>query len=455
MASQLTELQPKLPYSDALLSEGTPETSDSSDQILLEPLDDDSSGVGLWEVSTMALGSLLANKMRSLLTMLGVIIGVGSVVALLALGGGASASITGQVESLGTNLLTIVPGSPDRRGPGRSGAAQSLTLADAYAIEVLNLPVAGVAPEFGSSAQLVALAADSNAQIVGTTSDYEVLNNLTMASGIFLDDGHVKGTSPVIVLGSTVANDLFGSGQAVGERVKVKGQSLRVVGVLAEKGGGGFGSVDDQAFVPISTAQKRLFGGRTPDGNGYRVSNITLSVINADDVTAVEERIKVLLREQHKLSYDGTQDDFDIRNQASFLETLTTITSVFTLFMAAVAGISLLVGGIGIMNIMLVSVTERTREIGLRKAVGARAQDILLQFVVEALVLSLVGGLIGLALGSGIAFAVTLSGLLDAPVTLGAVLMSVGFSMAVGLFFGIYPARRAAKLNPIDALRYE
>lgn len=453
MASQLTA--PQLTYSESLPAESTSETGDSTDGILLDPLDDDSSGVGLWEVSTMAFASLLANKMRSLLTMLGVIIGVASVVALLALGGGASASITGQIEDLGTNLLTIVPGSPERRGPGRSAAAQTLTLADAYAIERLRLPIAGIAPEFGSSAQLVALAADGNAQIVGTTGDYFILNNLTMASGTFLDESHVKGTSPVIVLGSTVATDLFGSGQAVGESVKVKGQSLRVIGVLAEKGGGGFGSVDDQAFVPITTAQKRLFGGRTPDGNNYRVSNITLSVLNADDVEAVEERIKVLLREQHKLSFDGTQDDFDIRNQASFLDTLSTITSVFTLFMASVAGISLVVGGIGIMNIMLVSVTERTREIGLRKAVGARSQDILLQFVVEALVLSLVGGLIGLALGSAIAFAVTLSGLLEAPITLGAVLMSVGFSMAVGLFFGIYPARRAAKLNPIDALRYE
>jgi putative ABC transport system permease protein len=228
-----------------------------------------------------------------------------------------------------------------------------------------------------------------------------------------------------------------------------------VTGVLAAKGGSAFGSVDDQTFVPISVAQQRLFGGRTPDGNGWQVSAIAMSAFRAEDLDGIQTRIMALLRERHRLAADGSSDDFNVLNQAEFLNILSSITGVLTTFLAAIAGISLVVGGIGIMNIMLVSVTERTREIGLRKAVGARGRDILLQFIVEALVISLIGGLIGLALGGAIALGVTLSGLLRAPITLGAVVLAVGFSLAVGLFFGIYPARRAARLNPIDALRHE
>jgi len=430
--------------------------SSTNDNQALPPLESSgSSSVSLWEVARIAFGSLVANKVRSLLTMLGVIIGVASVVALLALGGGASNAITSQIQAIGTNVLTVMPGSPDDQGPGQGGVAQTLTLADAEAVAGLNLPVVGVAPQFSSSAQIIAPAADTNANIVGTTSDYQTINSLTLTSGTFVEQSHVRSSAPVIVLGSNLATDLFGSGQALGQTVRVKGQSLRVVGVLAPKGGSAFGSADDQAFVPISTAQQRLFGGRTPDGNGYRVSSITLSVINTEDVDSVQTRIQSLLRERHRLPNDGSSDDFNLLNQAEFLSTLSTITSLLTAFLAAVAGISLLVGGIGIMNIMLVSVSERTREIGLRKAVGARGRDILLQFVVEALVLSLVGGLIGLLIGSIIALAVTLSGIMSAPVTLNAVLLAVGFSMAVGLFFGIYPAQRAARLNPIDALRHE
>jgi putative ABC transport system permease protein len=257
------------------------------------------------------------------------------------------------------------------------------------------------------------------------------------------------------VLGNTLAKTLFGSGTAVGQTVRVAGKTLRVIGVLNVKGSGGFGSVDDQALVPITVAQQQLFGARTPDGNGWKVSQIQISVTNSADINAVQARLEALLRQRHGLVTDGTKDDFQVMNQASILSSLSTITTLLTYFLASVAGISLLVGGIGIMNIMLVSVTERTREIGLRKAVGARPRDILLQFVVEALVISLVGGIIGLLLGGGIALIVTLTGLLTATVTLSSVLLAVGFSLAVGLFFGIYPAQRAAKLNPIQALRYE
>lgn len=409
----------------------------------------------LWEIIRVSFDSLIANKTRSILTMLGVIIGVMSVVALLALGTGASNAITDQIRSIGTNILTVVPGSPTGGGPGGGGNSLTLSLADATAIENLRLPLNGIAPEFGSSAQVVAPSADTNASISGVTADYLIVNNLTLEAGTFIDNGQVSGVTPVAVLGSSVAEKLFGSGQAVGQIVRIKGQPARVIGVLQAKGGGGFGSVDDEVFVPITVAQQRLFGARTSDGNGWRVSSIGLSAKNSEDLDGIQERIKITLRDRHHLKADGSQDDFQIFNQAEFLSTLTTITSMLTAFLAAVAGISLLVGGIGIMNIMLVSVTERTREIGLRKAVGARGRDILLQFIVEALTLSLGGGLIGLLLGIGIAVAVTLSGLLTAVVSASSVAIALGFSMAVGLFFGIYPARRAARLNPIDALRHE
>ncbi len=428
----------------------------SLEQEVLEPLDENKQGgVSLIEVARLAIGSLLSNKVRSLLTMLGVIIGVASVVALLAIGNGATASITSQISSNGTNLLTVMPGSPNRRGPGEQTQAQNLTMADVAAIAALKLPITGPSPTFGGSSQIVAPAADTSATITGVTAAYPAISNLTLSSGSFITDDQVRGADGVIVLGNTLSKTLFGSGTAVGQTVRVAGKTLRVIGVLNVKGSSGFGSVDDQALVPITVAQQQLFGARTPDGNGWKVSQIQISVTNSADMSAVQSRIESLLRDQHDLKSNGTADDFQVLNQASLLTSLSTVTNLLTYFLASVAGISLLVGGIGIMNIMLVSVTERTREIGLRKAVGARPNDILLQFVVEALVISLAGGLIGLALGGGIALAVTLTGLLTAMVTASSVLLAVGFSLAVGLFFGIYPAQRAAKLNPIDALRHE
>lgn len=429
---------------------------EESPPIALEPLVTPRGGVSLLEITRLAFDSLLANKVRSLLTMLGVIIGVAAVIALLALGGGASDAITGQIRAIGTNVLTITPGSPNNQGPGGGGAtAQTLTLADAEAIAALNLPIVGPAPVFGGNATLVAPAADVSAQVQGVTEAHRTVNSLTLSAGSFIDESHVRSGATIVVLGATIAETLFGSGEAVGQAIRIDGQRFRVIGVLAAQGSGGFGSVDDQAFVPITVAQQRLFGGRTPDGSGYRVSQITLSVNDESRIDNVQARISALLRERHRLDADGSQDDFNVLNQASFLDTLSTITNLFTLFLAAVAGISLLVGGIGIMNIMLVSVSERTREIGLRKAVGARQRDILLQFVVEALALSLLGGIIGVLIGSLLPIGVTLLGLLNAPVTLSSVLVAVGFSLGVGLFFGIYPASRAARLDPITALRNE
>jgi putative ABC transport system permease protein len=444
MAMTISETAAALPAADTSLP-------------ILEPLGErGSSTVGVGEVVRLALDSLLANKTRAFLTMLGVIIGVASVVALLSIGGGASSAITSSVASTGTNVLTLMPGSPQNRGPGSSSSAQTLTLADSEAIAKLNLPIVGPAPQYGGAAQVVAPAADESATITGIVPTYFEINSNTLKSGSLIDAGHVRGSATVVVLGSNLAEKLFGSGEAVGQVVRIKSQSFRVIGVLSAKGSSGFGSsVDDQALVPITVAQQRLFGARTPDGNGWKVSSVSISVTDSTNISAVTKQIATLLRERHNLKADGSEDDFDVFDQASLLSTLTTVTSLLTLFLGAVAAISLIVGGIGIMNIMLVSVSERTREIGLRKAVGARGRDILLQFVVEALVLSTAGGLIGLVIGSAIPISITLIGLLNAPVTWTTVLIAVGFAMAVGLFFGIYPARSAAQLNPIEALRHE
>ncbi|MEO7910536.1 MAG: ABC transporter permease, partial [Roseiflexaceae bacterium] len=269
----------------------------STEQEVLEPLDENTQGsVSLVEVARLAFESLFSNKVRALLTMLGVIIGVASVVALLALGNGATAAITGQIQSIGTNVLTLMPGSPNNQGPGESGAAQTLTLADSDAIAALKLPITGPSPQFGGNAQIVAPAADKSATVAGVIAIYQSINSLTLESGSFIGEDQVRGANTVVVLGNTLAKDLFGSGQAVGQNVRVKDLSLRVIGVLNLKGSSGFGSVDDQALVPITVAQQRLFGARTPDGNGWQVSQIQISVTNSADIEAVQARLQALLR---------------------------------------------------------------------------------------------------------------------------------------------------------------
>jgi putative ABC transport system permease protein len=422
--------------------------------------------VDLWENVQVALGGLVANKMRAILTMLGVVIGVAAVIALLAIGEGAQASITDQITSVGSNLLFVMPGAVQAHGPGAgiqgaSGSATTLIDDDAEAIaNPANVPSASiVAPEYSKNTQIIFGDANINASVVGVTTEYQNAYELAVASGRFIEDKDMDKRATVTVLGHQAAEDLFGGFDPVGQKIKVvlpDGQgrvSLTVVGVLEKEGDSVMGSSDDRVYVPISTAQTKLFNARNPKGE-IMVSRVSVVAASDEQAEAVQSEIEALLRERHDLAVDE-DDDFTVVSQADMLSMASTIASIMTIFLGSIAGISLVVGGIGIMNIMLVSVTERTREIGLRKAVGARKSDVLMQFLMEAVVLSLLGGLIGILLGVGVAQTVAMTGLMSSVVTMDSVLLAVTFSAAVGLFFGIYPANRAAGLNPIEALRYE
>ncbi len=405
----------------------------------------------------MAWRSLLANTLRSILTMLGVIIGVAAVVALMGIGQGAQNSITAQVTSTGTNLLTVFPGQTTSEGVrSAAGSASTLTQEDAVAIaDPANCDsCAIVAPEYTrGTVGVVYNDQNTNTRALGVTPEYEQVRNLPVSSGAWFTQADVAAAVNVAVIGSTVADTLFQGDDPVGKIIRVNRLSFKVVGVLASKGGTGFNNSDDAVYVPISTAQRKLFGTRQGTVTGKAVSAIYVQVANKDSMTQAQDQITQLLRERHRLTSDT--NDFSVTNQADLLNTLNGVITTLTLFLGAIAGISLLVGGIGIMNIMLVSVTERTREIGIRKAVGAQQSDILSQFLIEAITLSVGGGLIGLGLGVLIAELVTVTGVITSSVTPSAGILAVLFSVAVGLFFGIYPARRAARLDPIEALRYE
>jgi putative ABC transport system permease protein len=402
----------------------------------------------------IALRSISANKMRSGLTMLGIIIGVMAVITMLSIGRGMQNTVTAQINSIGTNLLFIRPGNTQSGGVRQNEVAATLTLDDAEAL--MSLPnVVGVAPQIDGMGQLAYLGNNTVGRIMGVTPEYLDTLNANVASGEFVSTSQVTGRSAVVVLGAGIATTLFDTADPVGQTVRINAQNFRVIGVMEAKGGTGFMNADSQIFVPITTAGSRLIGGnRFRGGNVVSTINVKITDTNVQD--SVVQEISDVLRERHRIIF---QDDFTIQSQQDILNTLNQITDAFTIFLGGIAGISLVVGGIGIMNIMLVSVTERTREIGLRKAVGARKRDILVQFLTEATVLSLAGGIIGILFGALIAQIV--SGInigttkLQTAVELDAIMLAVMFSAAVGLFFGSYPASRAAGLHPIDALRYE
>ncbi len=416
---------------------------------------------GAFRVALRALG---ANKLRTTLTMLGIIIGVAAVIALMSIGRGAQAQVTSQIQSLGTNLLFIRPGSTNQGGVrSAAGQAATLTLDDADAIATLP-NVVGSAPEIGTVVQILSNGQNSATRATGVTEDYATVRNTTIAEGEWINRQQVDGRSLVVVLGDSVAKELFPDSDPVGQTVRLSvgsrtGTNFRIIGVTEPKGGSGFGNQDDQVYVPITTVMARLFAQRTARG-APNVSTVNVQVVSESQMDETVEQIGDLLRTRHKV----TQDDFTIQSQQDFLNTFNQIAGTFTLLLGAIAGISLVVGGIGIMNIMLVSVTERTREIGIRKAVGARRRDILTQFLVEAVVVSVLGGAIGISLGSGLAALISTiqvpgaggaTSNLQTQVGLDSVLLAFCVSAAVGLFFGIYPATRASRLNPIEALRYE
>ena len=399
-----------------------------------------------------ALDSLASNKVRTALTMLGIIIGVGAVIAMLAIGNGTEQAIVGEIEDIGTNMLFVATDYEDVTNP------EPLTIQDAEALQDSSLApsIAAASPVGQGQVELTYSGNATTVALIGVMEDYTAVQKVELTEGEFFTSAQVNGLASAVILGANVAEDLFGrSDGLVGETVRITEQPFRVVGVLKKEGGAEFGnSVDDQILVPLTTAQVRLLPRKVKN----QVDFIYVSAIDSDSVKAAEDEISLILRDRHNIKL--AEDDFVIVTQELFLDFASTVTGVFTVFLGGVAGISLLVGGIGIMNIMLVSVTERTKEIGLRKAVGAKKRDILIQFLIESSLLSVLGGLVGIVLGWLLSLlvgriAANSDFLLDPAITLDAVLLATLFSAAVGLFFGIYPANRAAQLEPIEALRSE
>jgi len=393
--------------------------------------------------------SLMGNKVRSGLTILGIVIGIASVITMVSIGQGAQKSIEQNIESIGSNLIIVRPGAQRSGGiSSGGGSSQTLTLEDAQAVKDQIQEVKAVAPEISRRYQITSKGKNTNTSVVGTNSDYLIARNIKVESGNFFNDQQIKTSAKVAVIGPTTRDDLFGTdADPVGQYVRIKNMEYMVIGMTQAKGGSGMSNSDDAVYVPITSAQHYLAGDDF-------VSMISVAVTEQGYMTSVQENINTLLMQRHNIS-DSAQADFSLMNQNDIIATASSITGTLTMLLASIAGISLLVGGIGIMNMMLTTVTERTREIGLRKAVGVRKIYINLQFLAEAVVLTFFGGAVGVALGWAASLAVAKFASMTTSVSLSSILLAFGVSAAVGIIFGFYPARRAANLSPIEALRYE
>ncbi|MGK5091635.1 ABC transporter permease [Deltaproteobacteria bacterium TL4] len=399
-----------------------------------------------WILFKLAIKSLFANKLRSFLAMLGIVIGVGAVISMLAIAKGAQQQVMERISSMGTNLLIVRPGQRGSHGVA-SETEEVLTVEDAQAILNTVSGVYQMAPLIMSRAQVKYLNKNSRTNVIGTSTTYFSIRNFEVEQGRNFTEGEVNRQAWVAVIGPTVAENLFGSDKPVGETFKIKGLNFRIVGLLKTKGDQGWFNPDDQVIVPYTTAMKIIFGLD-------QLREIDIQATPGADLTKIQEDTTKLLRKLHRLQPE-TPDNFNVRNQAEIVDVASSISQTFTILLGGIASISLLVGGIGIMNIMLVTVTERTREIGIRKAIGAKDRDILRQFLIEAVIMTAMGGLIGIAMGMGIAYLIDEFSPFQTIVEPLSILMALSFSAGIGIFFGYYPARRAAQLDPIVALRYE
>ena len=403
----------------------------------------------IWEGFTMALTSLKDNKVRSLLTMLGIIIGVAAVITLVSIGMGVKERVESNLSSLGSNMIMVSPGNVSASGVrGAAGSNQTLTLKDAEAIEKSIDGVRAVAPIVSGSANMVVGNQNWISSMTGSTPEYAIVQDRAIAEGSFITERHLIGRERVAVLGQTVVENLFGDSAAIGRTVRINDAPFRVIGILEEKGQSGMGQdQDDTVVIPITTAQERMLGIT-------HINRISIQGENTDVLAQVQTDVTELLRQRHEITADK-EDDFNVRNMTEMINAMNDTTTTITMLLGITAAISLLVGGIGIMNIMLVSVTERTREIGIRKSLGAKYNDIRNQFLIEASVICLVGGAIGVIFGVIASEVISALAGWNTYIAPWSILLSFGFSLAIGVFFGFYPARKAAKLDPIEALRYE